>query len=170
MIPFLAQAATPIIQSLMANGLTTLADAVAAKGKEAVENIIGVKLGDQVRPEDALLLKQLEFDHEEKLRQISLEERKLDVAAEQAAGEAVTKRWEADLNSDNKFSKNIRPGTLAYLLLAVTVLAILDSIPSAGFSVKQVWVDLFSDALQVVLFAYFVARSGEKMMDMWRKK
>jgi hypothetical protein len=162
MIPFLAQAATPIIQSLMANGLTTLADAVAAKGKEAVENIIGVKLGDQVRPEDALLLKQLEFDHEEKLRQISLEERKLDVAAEQAAGEAVTKRWEADLRSDSWLSKNIRPMVLIYLLGAYTMLSLMSAF---GLNVNESYVSLLGQWGMLVMSAYFVGRTAEKVMN-----
>lgn len=163
MINFLAAAATPLIKSLMENGLTTLADAVAAKGKEAVENIIGVKLEDKIKPEDAMLLKQLEFDHEEKLRQISLEERKLDVAAEQAAGEAVTKRWEADMLSDSWLSKNIRPLVLIYLLGSYTFMSLMSA---ADINVNPTYVELLGEMLKFAFGAYFVGRSVEKVIDM----
>ena len=79
MIPLLAAAAAPLIQELMSKGLTALAGAVANKGKEFVEDKLGVKLEEQITPEKALELKQIELDREEDLRAWALENRKLDI-------------------------------------------------------------------------------------------
>ena len=159
-----------LLETLASNGLNLIASAVMTKGKDVVENLLGIKLQEDMSPEQAMALKQAEFDHEEKLRAYALEERKLELDAEKAAGEAVTRRWEADLQSDNSLSKNIRPATLIYLLAATTIFALLDSIPALGMNIKQVWVDLFSDALQLVLFAYFTARTLEKGVSAWKNK
>lgn len=169
MIPLLAAGvAAPIIQELMSKGLTALAGAVANKGKEFVEDKLGIKLDEKITPERALELKQIELDNEDKLRAWALENRKLDIEEEKIAQGAVTDRWNADLHSDNKLSKNIRPGTLIYLLLATTLLAILDSVPAWGLQIKPVWVSLFADALQLVLGAYFLGRSVEKGVTVWQ--
>lgn len=168
MIPLLAAAAAPLIQELMSKGLTALAGAVANKGKEFVEQQLGVKLEEQITPEKALEYKQIELDREADLREWALENRKLDIEAERVAQAAVTDRWNADLHSDNKLSKNIRPATLIYLLLVTTLLAILDSVPVLGFAIKQVWINLFAEALQLVLGAYFLARTVEKGVTVWQ--
>lgn len=79
MAPLLVAAAMPIIQELMSKGLTTLAGAVANKGKEFVEEKLGVKLEEQITPERALQLKQIELDREDELQRWALENRKLDL-------------------------------------------------------------------------------------------
>lgn len=168
MIPLLAAVAMPLIQELMSKGLTALAGAVANKGKEFVEEKLNIKLEEQITPEKALEYKQIELDNEADLRAWALENRKLDIEAEKIAQGAVTDRWNADLHSDNKLSKNIRPATLIYLLLVTTLLALLDSIPAIGVVIKPVWVNLFADALQLVLGAYFLARSVEKGVTVWQ--
>lgn len=73
----------------------------------------------------------------------------------------VTKRWDNDMSSDSWLSKNVRPITLLYLLLVMTVLVIGDSIPG-GFSVKAIWVTLIESLLVVVIIAYFGSRGAEK--------
>lgn len=79
MIPLLAAAAAPLVKELMAKGLTAIAGAVANKGKEFVEEKLGVKLEDEITTEKALALKQIELDREEDLRAWALENRKLDI-------------------------------------------------------------------------------------------
>ena len=37
----------------------------------------------------------------------------------------VTKRWEADLNSDNKLSKNVRPLTLIFIIILLYIFIFL---------------------------------------------
>ena len=73
----------------------------------------------------------------------------------------VTKRWESDMKSDSWLSKNVRPITLLYLLLVMTILVIGDSIPG-GFEVKDIWVTLVESLLITVIIAYFGSRGYEK--------
>jgi hypothetical protein len=159
-----------IVSILAKNGLGLLAGAVQAKGKEFVEKKLGIELKPDMTAEELLKVKQAELDNEADLRAWQIENRKLDNGAEKVAQDNVTKRWEADLHSDNKLSKNIRPGTLVYLLVAVSLFAMLDSIPGLGFEVKEVWVKLLSGALELVLLAYFAGRSIEKGVNMWSAK
>lgn len=79
MIPLLAAAATPIVKALMERGLTTLAGAVANKGKEFVEEKLGVKLEEDISPEQAVRYKELEIENEQDLRAWALENRRLDL-------------------------------------------------------------------------------------------
>lgn len=161
----------PLIKGLAANGLSTIATAIAAKGKEKVEEIIGVKIpdsADQLTGDKLIELRNAEFAHEEKLREFAIREKEIEIDAEKAGQAQVTDRWKADMASDNKLSKNVRPGTLIYLLITTLVLTILDSIPELGVTIKPVWISVWADALQLVLFAYFVGRSAEKGLDMYR--
>ena len=73
----------------------------------------------------------------------------------------VTTRWDNDMTSDSWLSKNVRPITLLYLLLIMTVLVIGDSIPG-GFIVKDIWVTLVESLLITVIIAYFGSRGVEK--------
>lgn len=79
--------ALPLLAAgLIKYGLPLLAQAVASKGKEWVEEKTGAKLPDlslgEPSPDVLLKLKQLEFDKEELLVKASLEGRKLDLEGE----------------------------------------------------------------------------------------
>lgn len=66
-----------LLTTLATNGLDLLGKAIAAKGKEVIEEKLGVSIEESVQTEEGLLkLKQLEFAHEEFL---------LDAATKQAA-------------------------------------------------------------------------------------
>jgi len=68
----------PIIASLLANGLGILGNAVLSKGKEVVEEKLGVSIDDAVRSEEGMFkLKQLELQHEEFLLSAAMEQDKL---------------------------------------------------------------------------------------------
>ena len=64
----------------------------------------------------------------------------------------VTKRWEADLNSDNKLSKNVRPLTLIFFSVAYVVGWYLD------YSLENI-----TGLLSLIVGAYFGGRSFEKI-------
>lgn len=158
MLPIIAAAAVPLVKELLEKGLTTLAGAVANKGKEYVEDKLGVQL-DTV---DSIQLKQIEFDHAEELQRMALEGRKLDAELEKVAQEAVTARWEADLHSDSWLSKNIRPSVLIYLLVSYTVLSLLSAF---GLNVNESYIALLGQWGMLVMSAYFAGRSIEKIMN-----
>ena len=74
----------------------------------------------------------------------------------------VTKRWEADLNSDNKLSKNVRPLTLIFMTISLILLIFLDSI-FIDFQFEEVHIETLKQLCSVVFIAYFGGRSYEKI-------
>jgi hypothetical protein len=70
-------AVAAIVAPLLKNGMSLLANAVMAKGKDYVEDKFGVKLGPDLTPEQVVALKTAEMEHEEELRRLALEDRKL---------------------------------------------------------------------------------------------
>lgn len=75
----------------------------------------------------------------------------------------VTKRWEADMKSDNYWAKMVRPMTLVALLVMYIVLAVFDSVGSLDFEVKQQYIDLLQILSMTAFGAYFAGRSMEKI-------
>ena len=69
----------PIVAALLGKGLNLVANAVAAKGKDWVENKLGVELKPDMTSEDYAKLKIAEMQHEEELLKIQLEDNKLDL-------------------------------------------------------------------------------------------
>ncbi len=63
MIPIVAS----LLGTLAQNGLGLLSSAIQAKGKEVVENALGVKISDNPSPEEVSKLRQLQYDHDERL-------------------------------------------------------------------------------------------------------
>lgn len=82
--------------------------------------------------------------------------------------EEITKRWEADMTSDSWLSKNVRPITLIYLMIIMTILVIGDSVQNS-FMVKDVWVRMIETLLITVFVAYFGSRGFEKYSKIKRK-
>ena len=73
----------------------------------------------------------------------------------------VTKRWEADLNSDNKLSKNVRPLTLIFMTVSLILFIFLDSVFD-DFDFDEVHIETLKQLCSVVYIAYFGGRSYEK--------
>jgi hypothetical protein len=70
----------PIVQPLLANGLSLVANAVMAKGKKVVEEKLGVELKPDMSPEDMAKVQIAAMEHEEELMRLRIEEDKLDLA------------------------------------------------------------------------------------------
>lgn len=79
-----------------------------------------------------------------------------------AEQDAVTRRWEADMGSDAKLAKLIRPLTLIALLVLFLGLAVVDSIEAVQFDVKSSYIDLLQILMLTSFGAYFAGRSLEK--------
>jgi hypothetical protein len=166
MIPIVAS----LLGTLAENGLGLLSSALQAKGKEVVEKTLGVKISDNPSPEEVSKLRQLQFDHEERLLELGIEKAKLEqeelkalLAAKVSEDNNVTDRWKADMSSDSWLSKNIRPGTLVYILSAFIVMALLDG---AGYKIAESYVTLLGQWGMLVMTAYFGGRTVEKVMEM----
>lgn len=169
MAPILAT----LLGTLAENGLGLLSSALQAKGKEVVEKTLGVKISDNPSPEEVSKLRQLQFDHEERLLELGIEKARLEqeelkalLAAQANQEDNVSKRWQADMASDSWLSKNVRPGTLVYLLTAYLIFALLDG---AGYKISESYVSLLGQWGMLVMTAYFGGRTVEKVMEMRRK-
>ena len=169
MIPIFAS----LLGTLAENGLGLLSSAIQAKGKQVVEEKLGVKISDNPSPEEVVKLRQLQFEHEEKLLALGIEKAKLEqeelqalLAAQANQDNNVTKRWEADMTSDSWLSKNIRPMTLIYLLGAYTLFALLDG---GGYKIAEAYVTLLGQWGMLVMTAYFGGRTVEKVMELRNK-
>jgi hypothetical protein len=75
----------------------------------------------------------------------------------------VSDRWKADMASDSWLSKNIRPGTLLYILTAYLIFA---GLSAAGIQVQEAYVSLLGQWGMLVMTAYFGGRTVEKVMEM----
>jgi hypothetical protein len=159
-----------LLAPLLSQGLSLIGNAVMAKGKDWVEDKTGVKLDGPLSDADATKLRQYEMDHEEELLRLRIEEKKLGideltVMLKAAANEDnnVSDRWKADMTSDSWLSKNVRPGTLVYLLTAYLIFALLDG---AGYKISESYVSLLGQWGMLVMTAYFGGRTVEKVMEM----
>jgi hypothetical protein len=170
MIPIVAS----LLGSLAQNGLGLLSSAIQAKGKEVVENALGVKIPDNPTAEDVSKLRELQFAHEERLLELGIEKAKMELAememyakAAQSDAENITDRWNADMASDSWLSKNIRPICLMAILLAYFIFTTMSAF---GYNANEGYVNLLAGWGQLVMGAYFAGRTAEKIMEMRGKK
>ena len=82
--------------------------------------------------------------------------------AEVQAQQEVTKRWEADMKSDNWLSKNIRPLICIFLTAIFVVVSIFDG-NAGGFTISPAYVPIYQTLLITVYGAYFAGRTIEKV-------
>jgi uncharacterized membrane protein (DUF106 family) len=119
---------------------------------------IGSKILDKVFPDPAQAeqakLKLLEMQQNGELAQI---------AADTAEQQELTKRWQADMSSDSWLSKNIRPMTLIFILVAYFFFALMSMF---GMETRGAYVELLGQWGMLVMTAYFGGRTMEKIMGM----
>jgi len=163
-----------LIAPLLQQGLSLLGNAVLAKGKDWVEDKIGVKLDEPMTPEQVAKLKQAEMEHEEELMRLRLEENKLDIEllkvvsdVDKATTAAVADQWKSDMSSDSWLAKNIRPMALIYILSAYTLMAFSGGF---GFIIPAAYVELLGQWGMLIMSAYFGGRSLEKIMETRSRK
>ena len=167
----------PIVASLLGtlaqNGLGLLSSAIQAKGKQVVENALGVKISDNPSDAEVAKLRQLQYDHEERLLELGIEKARIEqeelkalLAAQANQENNISDRWKADMSSDSWMSKNVRPMTLVYILTAYLLFALLDG---AGYKISETYITLLGQWGLIVMTAYFGGRTVEKVMEMRRK-
>ena len=84
------------------------------------------------------------------------------VDAEIKFQENVTERWKADMGSDVKLAKLIRPITLISLMGMFMVTMMIDSMDNVAFNVKDSYVSLLELLMLTAFGAYFAGRTIEK--------
>jgi len=144
------------------NGTTRVGDALrwlADTGKKIAPEILNVagtvtgveglnRLSDKINGSTELS----DFD-----KKMLNEQLKLDIQEMKS----ISSRWKSDMTSDSFASKNIRPYTLAFLTISLTVFIILDS-SEDSFKVDEAWINLLKNLLITVYLAYFGSRGVEK--------
>lgn len=90
-----------------------------------------------------------------------LEFDKLRFEQEMSAQENVTRRWEADMKSDVKLAKYIRPSVMITLLVFFMVVSVWDGL-DPRFMPPENYIDLLELLMLTVFGAYFAGRTIEK--------
>lgn len=163
-----------LLAPLLSQGLSLIGNAVLAKGKDWVEDKTGVKLDGPLSDADATKLRQYEMDHEEELLRLRIEEKKLGIEEIQAFATAaqnennnVSDRWKADMSSDSRLSKNIRPMSLIFILVAYSTFAMMSAF---GYNANESYVSLLGQWGMLIMGAYFGGRTIEKLAEMKGRK
>jgi hypothetical protein len=133
-------------------------------GLDAILNI-GAKLVDKLIPDpEAKAKAQLELARmaqDGELTKLANETKMYEVEQEN-----VTRRAEADMSSDSWLSKNIRPMTLIFLLIAYSGFAIASIF---DFETRGAYVELLGQWGMLVMSFYFGGRTMEKIADRVKK-
>ena len=122
-----------------------------------VNPVLGKVLEGVTSPKDALAeitKADIPADDKIKLQQLLYQ-------AQEVEMQEVSKRWTADMTSDNKLSKSVRPLTLIFLFVSTVVLIFIDS-GFINFAVDDEWKELLKMLLITITAAYFGGRSYEK--------
>lgn len=169
MIPIVAS----LLGTLAESGLGLLSSAIQAKGKEVVENTLGVKIPDAPTSEDVAKLRELQFAHEEKLLELGIEKAKMELAemellakAAQNDADNITDRWQADMASDSWLSKNIRPLSLIAIFVGYFLFAMMSAF---DYNANESYVTLLGNWGMLIMGAYFGGRTVEKLAEMRKK-
>ena len=102
---------------------------------------------------------------ESELRQMANEARLAELNADNVEAQEITKRWQADTETESWLSKNVRPLTLIAILFGYFFFALLSAF---GIETRGAYVELLGQWGIIVFSAYYGGRTVEKVMN--RKK
>jgi uncharacterized membrane protein (DUF106 family) len=123
---------------------------------------VGMKVLDKFIPDPEAKAKA-----QSELLKMQQEGRLAELNADNIEAQELTKRQEADMNSDSWLSKNIRPMTLIFILIAYTMFAMMSAF---GIDTNQKYVELLGQWGMLIMSFYFGGRTLEKIMDMKAKE
>ena len=122
---------------------------------------VGMKVLDKFIPDPEAKAKA-----QAELVKMQQEGRLAELNADNIENQELTKRHEADMASDSWLSKNIRPGTLIFILIVYTVFAMMSAY---GYNANESYVTLLGQWGMLIMSFYFGGRTLEKIMDMKSK-
>ena len=163
----------PIVTALLSEGLELIGNAVLSKGKDWVEKETGVKLGDKLTPEQTITLRKFELEHEEKLRELQLEDNKLDLEAYklEVTDRGVARDRETRIN-ESANAAWLAKNTTSLLASAVMVLSfilfymvIYTTIPADKKDIVIYILGVLSGAVTQVLSYYFGSSKSSQAKD-----
>jgi len=122
---------------------------------------VGMKVLDKFIPDPEAKAKA-----QAELFKMQQEGRLAELNADNIENQELTKRQQADMASDSWLSKNIRPGTLIFILIVYTVFAMMSAY---GYNANESYVTLLGQWGMLIMSFYFGGRTLEKIMDMKAK-
>jgi len=156
----------PIIGILAGEGLKLLSDVIRKKGKEVVEEKFGVKIPDTVEkltPDKIVELKKLEYEHQEELKKLLLEEEKTHI---QDTQDARATYKEVSSSSDapyiNKIFPSILAGITVLLTFALFTLFAFNKVDGAQKDIVVYILGVLSTITTQVFAFYFGSSAGSK--------
>jgi hypothetical protein len=123
---------------------------------------VGMKVLDKFIPDPEAKAKA-----QKELLQMQQEGKLAELNADNIEAQELTKRQEADMSSDSWLSKNIRPGTLVFILIVYSAFAMMSA---WDIEVNNNYVELLGQWGMLIMSFYFGGRTLEKIMDMKRSK
>ena len=127
---------------------------------------IGTKLIDKLVPDPEARAK-AQFELQKMAQEGELAKLANETKLYEVEQENVTRRAEADMASDSWLSKNIRPMTLVFILIAYSSFAVASIF---DLETRGAYVELLGQWGMLVMGAYFGGRTLEKLADMKGKK
>ncbi len=137
-----------------------LATVVAGPLGGAAVTAIAQKFGVQDTVEAVTKAIQTDSEAAAKLAEIDLKQFEIEQTN-------ITARHQADMSSDSKLAKNIRPLTLIFLLAAYFIFAMMSAF---GYETRGAYVELLGQWGMLIMSFYFGGRTLEKIVDLWNKK
>jgi hypothetical protein len=123
---------------------------------------VGMKVLDKFVPDPEAKAKA-----QAELLKMQQEGRLAELNADNIENQELTKRHEADMTSDSWLSKNIRPGTLIFILIVYSAFATMSA---WDIEVNNNYVELLGQWGMLIMSFYFGGRTLEKIIDMKAKK
>ena len=123
---------------------------------------VGMKVLDKFIPDPEAKAKA-----QQELLKMQQEGKLAELNADNIEAQELTKRQEADMASDSWLSKNIRPGTLVFILFVYSAFAMMSA---WDIEVNNNYVELLGQWGMLIMSFYFGGRSLEKIMEMKKKK
>jgi hypothetical protein len=119
---------------------------------------IGEKVLDKVLPDPEAKARAMA-----ELQKVQNEGKLAELNADNIENQELTKRLEADMKSDSWLSKNIRPGTLIFILIVYSTFAMMSA---WDIEVNNNYVELLGQWGMLIMSFYFGGRTLEKIIDM----
>lgn len=127
---------------------------------------VGSKLLDRFMPDPAKAA-EAKAELEKMAQDGRIAEMNIDLQAYQTEQNNLTDRLKADMASDSWLSKNIRPLTLIFILVAYFTFAMMSAF---NYETRGNYVELLGQWGMLIMSFYFGGRTLEKIMDMKGKK
>lgn len=102
-----------------------------------------------------------QLNHKVEMAKLSIEDKKLDYGLVQNETNNITERWVSD-NSGNFLTKSVRPLTLIYMIVILSIMAFMDG-NIGEFTINPAYIQLFQGLAMTVFVAFFGGKTIERI-------